>query len=99
MAPEVWHGDSGPKTDIWSLGCVLYEVFATRLPYLPADPDDCTRDTWIKLFKEQQIDWVPVMQGFGPEAKDLCQRMLNTDSKARPHAVECLTHDWFERYL
>eukprot|EP00929_Paragymnodinium_shiwhaense_P001901 TRINITY_DN10210_c0_g1_i1.p1 TRINITY_DN10210_c0_g1~~TRINITY_DN10210_c0_g1_i1.p1 ORF type:complete len:744 (+),score=177.27 TRINITY_DN10210_c0_g1_i1:183-2414(+) len=99
MAPEVWYGDSGAKTDIWSLGIVLYEIFAQRLPFIPADPDDCSRETWVKLFKEHQIDWVPVMHAFGPDAKDLCFRMLQTDPRQRPAATDCLSHIWFERYL
>ena len=26
MAPEVWNGNFGPKCDVWSLGCILFEL-------------------------------------------------------------------------
>jgi NIMA (never in mitosis gene a)-related kinase len=31
MAPEVWRGlPYGPASDLWSLGCILYELLSYR---------------------------------------------------------------------
>eukprot|EP00929_Paragymnodinium_shiwhaense_P013579 TRINITY_DN121431_c0_g1_i1.p1 TRINITY_DN121431_c0_g1~~TRINITY_DN121431_c0_g1_i1.p1 ORF type:complete len:861 (+),score=152.44 TRINITY_DN121431_c0_g1_i1:282-2864(+) len=98
MAPEVWSGCHGPKSDVWSLGCVFHEILADKLPYLPTDPEDTSRDTWMRLLKECLIDWSPI-QAFGEEAKDLCQRMLTIDESKRPVAIELLSHDWIDRFI
>ncbi|CAE7022031.1 unnamed protein product [Symbiodinium sp. KB8] len=33
MAPEVWENNFGPKCDVWSAGCILYEMLAGSLPF------------------------------------------------------------------
>lgn len=98
MAPEVWKGCSGPKSDMWSLGCVLYQVFTAQLPFMPADPEDDTQATWTKLYKED-ADWILMLHASSEEARDLCKELLTVDVRLRPAAKECLRNSWFSRFL
>eukprot|EP00927_Polykrikos_kofoidii_P046783 TRINITY_DN40915_c0_g1_i1.p1 TRINITY_DN40915_c0_g1~~TRINITY_DN40915_c0_g1_i1.p1 ORF type:complete len:706 (-),score=91.97 TRINITY_DN40915_c0_g1_i1:39-2156(-) len=101
MAPEVWRGDAGPKSDMWGLGCVLYEVLTQKLPYMPDDHRDTRKTTWEKLHKEgQELARGRIQtQDCSEEVKTLCWTLLAIDEKDRPMAKDCLTNPWFQRFL
>merc|ERR1719230_560989 len=90
MAPEVWKGDFGPKCDVWSLGCILYELLTGRFPFeAPSiDPKD-----WLSLHKRGP-DWSRIRMS--PQAVALCQLMLTYRDTDRPSMMNCLKHQWFE---
>ena len=83
MAPEQWRGQPGPASDIYSLGCMLYEmvtgraVFSGSLPYLmashrhrrPAPPSAHRAD-------------------LAPELEQVILRALAKDPAQRPSAAE-----------
>lgn len=89
MAPEVWTGTFGPKCDVWSLGCVMFELIAGDVPFCAKsfDPKD-----WRALHKRgPQWDQVQTSDA----AKDLCKSMLKYSETDRPSMAECLRHKWF----
>jgi serine/threonine protein kinase len=40
MSPEQWKGQASPRSDIYSLGVILYELLAGRKPYIADTPAD-----------------------------------------------------------
>jgi NIMA (never in mitosis gene a)-related kinase len=82
MSPELCKGESyGTKTDIWALGCVLYEMITYKKPFddkeiggltekiMNRDPDPLPPDTDLNL-------------------QTLCVTMLRKDPARRPTAWE-----------
>ena len=82
MSPELCRGESyGTKTDIWALGCVLYEMITLKKPFddkeiggltdkiMNRDPDPVPPDTDLNL-------------------QTLCVTMLRKDPARRPTAWE-----------
>jgi len=89
MAPEVWTGSFGPKCDVWSLGCVLFEILAGEVPFIARsfDPKD-----WRALHKRGPR-WEKVRAS--KSAIDLCSNMLKFEEKERPTMATCAKHQWF----
>jgi serine/threonine protein kinase len=59
MSPEQWTGDVSPKSDIYSLGVVLYEMVTGRKPY--------KADTPAAVLLKQSTDQLPSPRIFAPD--------------------------------
>lgn len=97
MAPEVWKGNCGVKCDIWSLGCVLFQLFANRMPFEPPHQAleglhrKAKANIWLDLHNKG-----PPWKCFdgSAAAKGLCQQMLTVKESSRPDASKCRRHAW-----
>ncbi|CAE8600524.1 unnamed protein product, partial [Polarella glacialis] len=69
MAPEVWTGDFGPKCDVWSLGCVLFEFLSGRPPFMARNHEDGSE--WLRLHRAGP-DWSKLARISGL-AQQICQ--------------------------
>ncbi|CAK9027106.1 unnamed protein product [Durusdinium trenchii] len=96
MAPEVWSGSCGPKSDVWSMGCVMFEMFTNKLPFEVRGN--------VEGAAKQQAKWVE-LHSKGPnwdilrcsrDAKSLCKQLLTFRESARPSAAESLQHPWLK---
>lgn len=95
MAPEVWMGFCAPRSDVWSMGCVMFELFTNHQPFqLPigsAEDEQKQKRLWLKLH-EKGPNWDLLRAT--PEAVQFNQRLLVFKESARPTAVEVLQHPW-----
>jgi serine/threonine protein kinase len=85
MAPERFRrGPYGTKSDIYSVGTVLYEMLSGRLPFVPSSPDP------LALVAMQVEDEPPPLRARGPDISPaleaLVQTTLDKDPAARPSA-------------
>ncbi|MFJ9173865.1 protein kinase [Streptomyces sp. NPDC102360] len=66
MAPEQAVGETAPASDLYSLGCVLYELLAGAPPFTDASP--------FMLYHRHAHDPVPSLAGLRPEVPhSLCE--------------------------
>jgi len=90
MAPEVWQGCFGPKCDVFSLGCVLFEMLAGDMPFLARSMQPVQ---WIRLHKKG-----PAYSKIktSETSKELCKLLLTYSDEERPTMKEALKHAWFQ---
>mmetsp|Transcript_72196 Transcript_72196/g.156743 ORF Transcript_72196/g.156743 Transcript_72196/m.156743 type:complete len:626 (+) Transcript_72196:30-1907(+) len=94
MAPEVWNREVGPPCDIWSVGCMVYELFSGRLPFCGRiDAKGRRPESLLK----QGPDWTRFMAS--EQAKLLCQKLLTFQVAQRPTAAQALKDVWFEQAM
>ncbi|THH09471.1 hypothetical protein EW145_g1989 [Phellinidium pouzarii] len=97
MAPEVvqaarkieQHGYNG-KVDIWSLGCVVLEMWAGRRPWQDVDAIAVI----YELITKQGAPPVPPDVTLGPEADDFRRKCFAIKPDERPSATELRQHPY-----
>ncbi|CEL93409.1 unnamed protein product [Vitrella brassicaformis CCMP3155] len=85
-SPEVWRDQPyDAKSDVWSLGCVLYEMCALKPPFRADDMEALYR----KVLKGQYSKLPHIFSSDIPTLLDLC---LQTNAIHRPSVTQILTH-------
>ncbi|CAK0881251.1 unnamed protein product [Prorocentrum cordatum] len=102
MSPEMLSGTGyDSKTDLWSLGVIMYVICLGQFPYIPAK-------TSASAMKAAILVGVPA-PSFRPKTsldlsngspiseclKDLIRELLERDCAARATADHALRHEWF----
>lgn len=88
MSPEVLDGRGYEwKSDVWSLGCLLYELATLRSPFKNAGD----KDNLYTLFKKISIGKFSELPGhYSAELAQLVNAMIQTDPTQRPDIHETL---------
>ncbi|KXZ49455.1 hypothetical protein GPECTOR_21g681 [Gonium pectorale] len=84
MSPEVM--SSMPydfKSDMWSLGCVLYEMMSLKHAFDATDMSSLV----MKILRGEHL---PIPQGYSQELKDLVRQLLCKNPKMRPSPDQML---------
>jgi CheY-like chemotaxis protein len=87
MAPERFRrGPYGPKSDVYSVGAMLYEMLTGRLPFIPSSADP------LALVAMQAEEDPPPLRARCPEASPALEKLVRSalyrDAAARPTAEE-----------
>jgi Tol biopolymer transport system component len=83
MSPEQARGLAvDARTDVWALGCVLYEMLAGVRPF----PGPTTSDVLAQIL-EREPDWTALPAPVPATVRALVQRCLKKDSRHRLHDI------------
>ncbi len=78
-----------PKSDIYSLGIIIYEMLKGKPPFLEANPSDT-------LFKQISTEPVPLhksSRSIPPDLDDMVMRMLHKNPDARPEDCDGIVRE------
>ena len=83
-SPEVWKDDPyDTKSDIWSLGCVLYEAAALKPPFQAEDMQSLYKKVIKGVFP-------PLPNAFSSDFSEVLGCFIIVDPKKRPSAAQIL---------
>ena len=86
-APEVWENESyNNKCDIWSIGCILYEMACLKVPFRGTS----IHQLYINI-KKGKYEEIPNI--YSTDLKYIIKLILCLDPVKRPSAEELLNHD------
>ncbi|KAI5123906.1 hypothetical protein M0805_005722 [Coniferiporia weirii] len=88
MSPELIQEKSyDTKSDIWSLGCLIYELCASKPPFHEAQ----THSELSMLIRNGRIP--PLPKGYSHALNQVIKAMLNLNPAMRPSAQQLLQHE------
>ena len=93
ISPEVWEEKPYDyKCDIWSVGCIIYEMCTLRPPF---------RGTSLKeLYKNIKNGYyIPISNYYSKDMKDLISMMLVVDSHKRASADDLLNSNIVKKWI
>ncbi|GAX75126.1 hypothetical protein CEUSTIGMA_g2570.t1 [Chlamydomonas eustigma] len=94
MAPEVWSGKLySYSSDLWSLGCVLYEMMMFKVPIEGRSMQE------LKV-RVSAGRYTPIPAGkYSPELVAFCHSLLSLDPKRRPSPESILSSTGASKWL
>ncbi|MHC4806512.1 MAG: protein kinase domain-containing protein [Planctomycetota bacterium] len=83
MSPEQARGEPADRrTDIWSFGCIMYQMLTGKLPF----EGQTATDTLARII-EREPDWAALPQDTPTSIRTLVQRCLEKDPGRRPRDI------------
>jgi len=90
-SPEVWRDEPyDVKSDVWSLGCVIYEMVTLKPPFQAED----MQGLYKKILKGSLP---PIPEHFSNELWTMLRLMIQVSSKKRPNCEQLMDHPIFKK--
>ncbi|GFO05468.1 serine/threonine-protein kinase ulk4 [Plakobranchus ocellatus] len=100
MAPELIQGaEPNVLTDLWALGCVLYEMFAGHPPFLAEKEEHIKERILTKDFPIPKVKGSRLSAKPSPEFLSLLQGLLNKDPSQRLDWPGLVNHSFWQGEL
>ncbi|PNT27331.1 hypothetical protein POPTR_007G057600v4 [Populus trichocarpa] len=90
VAPEVLKRNSGPESDVWSIGVITYILLCGRRPFWDKTEDGIFKEVLRNKPDFRRKPWPTI----STSAKDFVQKLLVKDPRARLTAAQALSHPW-----
>lgn len=91
-SPEVWKDQPyGVKSDMWSLGCVIYEMAALKPPFTARDLSGLYKKVCAGIF-----DRIPFQ--YSNDLQAVISSLLKLDPKKRPDTDELLANPFVHKH-
>ena len=88
LSPEICEGKAyNAKSDIWSLGCVLYELCTLNHAF----DSNCMNGLIMKILRAKHA---PIPYYYSPQLRNLVDSLLNKNAQRRPSANQILKLDF-----
>lgn len=92
VAPEILKGAYDERSDIWSLGVIIYELLSGHKPFTGEDKGEL----FNAIVSGDYVTTTPIFFKIDDKAKAVIKGMLQISPKQRLTAQEALDMSWFE---
>ena len=94
MAPEMIDGHSNARSDIWSVGVIVYLMLTGKYAFHAEKNENI-----YEKIKNDEIDMQPLVESqCSEEAKDFIIKCLKKNYEKRMTTSECLEHPWITKF-
>ena len=95
VSPEVLNGEYDEKSDVWSIGVMLFIMLGGRPPF----EGDSEKEIYKKIKKGKYYMDLNSWKDVSDEAIDLVRRLLKFDPNKRITCANALEHRWIKDWL
>ena len=93
-APEMFQNKLSDKTDMWSIGIILFLALTGKVPFDGKTDDEISN----KIQNDPYNELEPMLLAHSSESRDLLDKLLEKDMEKRISAKQALNHEWFKNY-
>jgi len=91
MSPEIMKNNKyDNKSDLWSVGVILYEMMVGELPYIATNHYQLVKKIQRDTVKIPEKDYLSI----SPECRDLIYRLLDKNPETRIGWIDFFDHPW-----